>query len=358
MLKKLLASTAIVALMAGGAVAQSDNTQTQAQGEAQVQQNQNATGAGSDAAQQQTARDMLEENEYLASELIGMGVYTSTGEDAEEIASVQDIILDETFAPVGVVLNTGGFFGLGGNDYAVSLERIQVTRTAEGEIWLTSDLQPEDLEARAPFVAERPSEQQSGQGSGTNMSATGEAGGQTGAEVNEQAMQGEAGQGATGEGAGGDMQTSAETSGQASGQTTAQGMDSDGTTGSTTGAIDAQIEDPGSYDQPADLATLTADDLTGTYVLGANDETVGYIDDVIVTQDGEIEAVVIDVGGFLGIGAKPVAVAYDRLEVRQNADAELVVVTGFTQEQLEGAPEYSEEAYGQDPQSVLVEPTM
>ncbi|MFD2032266.1 PRC-barrel domain-containing protein [Ancylobacter dichloromethanicus] len=54
-------------------------------------------------------------------------------------------------------------------------------------------------------------------------------------------------------------------------------------------------------------------DLTGTEVVTSNDEELGSISDLVVERDGRIVAAVIDVGGFLGIGAKPVAVSFASL---------------------------------------------
>lgn len=80
-------------------------------------------------------------------------------------------------------------------------------------------------------------------------------------------------------------------------------------------------------------------DLMGTEVVTANDEKLGSISDVIVEREGEIIAVVIDVGGFLGIGAKPVAVSFDSLTATPTDNGEKVVVS-MTKEELNAAPEF------------------
>ena len=58
---------------------------------------------------------------------------------------------------------------------------------------------------------------------------------------------------------------------------------------------------------------IRAEDLKGTTVYGANDANVGEIGDVVLAPDGKIDAVIVDVGGFLGIGEKEVAVGMDKL---------------------------------------------
>jgi hypothetical protein len=57
-----------------------------------------------------------------------------------------------------------------------------------------------------------------------------------------------------------------------------------------------------------------ASKLVGVDVYGPNDEKVGDINDVLISHDGKVAAVVIGVGGFLGIGEKNVALPYASLQ--------------------------------------------
>jgi sporulation protein YlmC with PRC-barrel domain len=59
---------------------------------------------------------------------------------------------------------------------------------------------------------------------------------------------------------------------------------------------------------------IMASDLIGTRVVGANNESIGDINDVIMDRNGQIMAAVVGVGGFLGIGEKDVAVPFNALE--------------------------------------------
>ncbi|WP_201156955.1 PRC-barrel domain-containing protein [Rhodobaculum claviforme] len=77
-------------------------------------------------------------------------------------------------------------------------------------------------------------------------------------------------------------------------------------------------------------------------------QSIGSIDDVVMTKDGEVRGVLVDVGGFLGFGARTVMVAFDDLYfVTEDADAETVddffVVIEMSQDQLENLPEWDEE---------------
>ncbi len=60
---------------------------------------------------------------------------------------------------------------------------------------------------------------------------------------------------------------------------------------------------------------LSAEWLSGSNVYNRQDENLGTINDMIIGADGQVKAVVIGVGGFLGIGEKNVAVAFDALDI-------------------------------------------
>jgi hypothetical protein len=99
---------------------------------------------------------------------------------------------------------------------------------------------------------------------------------------------------------------------------------------------------------PAQPDTVSAETLIGSTVYGPDDESVGEVSDVILAKEspeGKIEAVIIDVGGFLGIGEKPVALAFDDLEIMADSAGNLYVMSKFSQERLEQAPQYDDERF-------------
>jgi sporulation protein YlmC with PRC-barrel domain len=53
----------------------------------------------------------------------------------------------------------------------------------------------------------------------------------------------------------------------------------------------------------------------GTDVIGSDDKKIGDVSDILFDKDGKIEAYVIGVGGFLGIGSKDVALAPTAFQV-------------------------------------------
>ncbi|MER2268342.1 PRC-barrel domain-containing protein [Methylobacterium oxalidis] len=58
---------------------------------------------------------------------------------------------------------------------------------------------------------------------------------------------------------------------------------------------------------------FSAAKLKGLSVIGQDHVRVGKIEDVLLDEEGRVRAVVIDVGGFLGIGEKQVAVPFNLL---------------------------------------------
>jgi len=82
-----------------------------------------------------------------------------------------------------------------------------------------------------------------------------------------------------------------------------------------------------------------ATDLIGATVYGPADESIGDINDLVADADGRVKAVVIGVGGFLGIGEKNVAVAPTTLERLMDGDTVRYRLT-TTREELNAAPEF------------------
>ena len=61
-------------------------------------------------------------------------------------------------------------------------------------------------------------------------------------------------------------------------------------------------------------AGYRASKVVGSSVLNEANETIGKIDDLLVTRDGKEPYVVLSIGGFLGMGTHLVVVRYDSLK--------------------------------------------
>jgi sporulation protein YlmC with PRC-barrel domain len=81
-------------------------------------------------------------------------------------------------------------------------------------------------------------------------------------------------------------------------------MKAPATSASTTPAVsDAKFVNSQRQDQ------YLASKFKGTDVIGSDDKKIGDVSDILFDKDGKIEAYVVGVGGFLGIGSKDVALA-------------------------------------------------
>jgi hypothetical protein len=85
-------------------------------------------------------------------------------------------------------------------------------------------------------------------------------------------------------------------------------------------------------------AELTGDILKGATIYGPGDQKIGTVSHTHGT--GTASLVVIDVGGFLGIGAKPVGLRVGDLDFMRDEAGEVHAVTRWTKDQLKDMPEH------------------
>ena len=95
------------------------------------------------------------------------------------------------------------------------------------------------------------------------------------------------------------------------------------------------------YEQ-IDVAVLTFDDLLGADVYDEIHQTIANVSDVLLGPDGQVDRLIIDVGGFLGIGAKSVAFDADELEFYKGPFDDLRVYIPMTEDEVRDKPEYTE----------------
>jgi sporulation protein YlmC with PRC-barrel domain len=85
---------------------------------------------------------------------------------------------------------------------------------------------------------------------------------------------------------------------------------------------------------------MRASKLIGTNVKNDAGETIGSINEVVLDKSGKVAAVVIGVGGFLGIGEREVAVNFGSLRLAQDNSGSTVVSLNATKDALKAAPEW------------------
>src|SRR5215207_6226937 len=72
---------------------------------------------------------------------------------------------------------------------------------------------------------------------------------------------------------------------------------------------------PGNFIDRQQPGQFLSSSLIGTAVNGPNNERIGDVNDVLLDRNGQAVAIVIGVGGFLGIGEKDVAVPFRQVEL-------------------------------------------
>ncbi len=108
--------------------------------------------------------------------------------------------------------------------------------------------------------------------------------------------------------------------------------------GSTLAATGASGLDAQSGDNPQIAHTVLhqADSVLGKDLI-ASGKNAGRIVDVLADKYGHVQAVVVDCGGFLGVGGRKVAVAWS--DLRFDSDRPNSVSTNLPEERLSAAPE-------------------
>jgi ribosomal 30S subunit maturation factor RimM len=95
-----------------------------------------------------------------------------------------------------------------------------------------------------------------------------------------------------------------------------------------------------SYDETEKMAqTVRTSKLIGMNVKNGTDETIGEVEDLIVTAADAMPKVVLDVGNYLDSGEKLVSVPYDSLKMSGTEDKEIIYTT--TKEELSTMPTFT-----------------
>ncbi len=266
--------------------------------------------------------ETLAEGELQASNLLGMRIYATEseiGEDAtvaeggeqewDDIGEINDIVLDRDGAVRAVVLGVGGFLGLGEKDVAVDMESLRFVAYQDDpdDFFLVVNSSKQMLEDAPAFQSREMREQAEAM------------------EEQEEEMQEQREE----------MAAATESSDQQ-----AEGAPAAELPESRRPMLTAPDVEREGYQEVA-VQDLTAEMLQGITVYGPEDENVGEIGELILNDGGQITEAVIDVGGFLGIGERNVAVMFEELRIlRGESGADFRVYIDSSEEQLEQLPEY------------------
>jgi sporulation protein YlmC with PRC-barrel domain len=91
------------------------------------------------------------------------------------------------------------------------------------------------------------------------------------------------------------------------------------------------------------MTTVPGDALTVTHwykenVYDPSDNKIGEVKDVLINHDGKVDAFVVAVGGFLGVGEKDVAVPFNAIHFTNKNNNKWYMVMNTTKDAMKAAP--------------------
>ena len=98
----------------------------------------------------------------------------------------------------------------------------------------------------------------------------------------------------------------------------------------------------GENQQAVEWSNVSTEELLGSRVYSTDDEWVGDLSELILSDDGQIQGAIIDVGGFLGIGEKPVQLSMEQVELRGTDAENFRVYVSATQDELDNMERYED----------------
>jgi sporulation protein YlmC with PRC-barrel domain len=282
-----------------------------------------AGSVGSAFAQDATTifRTTPEATEIRASDLIGMRIYREEGdamgeayngiqEGWDDIGEINDVILTREGTVEAVLVDIGGFLGMGESQVAVDMNSIRFVSddaTDVDDFFLVLNAPREAFETAPTY----------------DMSAMD---GST-MPVDDAAVANEA--------------TAAQTTIDPNAPATTVDPNAQVTADATADAtVDPNATVREGWSEVA-ATDLTSESLTGATVYGRDDQSIGEVSDLVLTDDGQVQSAIVDVGGFLGMGEKPVQLDLTDLDIVREVDGDEVrIYIAMTREQVEALPNY------------------
>lgn len=342
-MKKLMMTTAIVAMTSMGAVAQTADTTTDATAQAGAEagamgQNvpafvvSNFTGKNLYTLQSEAAMNLRGDGTQANQNMRWESGATFTGErdSWENVGNITDVVMSKDGEVRGVLIDVGGFLGLGARTVMVDINELYFVAddtaggtgtgtAADGDIddfSVVAAMTEEQLEALPEWDENRLNEGFESRRAVDNASMTTPTGGTTAVGTETETGQTQTGQ----------TQTDQTQTGQAQ---TGAAAPADGMAGTPEGYTQMSPED------------RTAERLIGANAYGAQGEDIATVDDLVLDADGAATHVIMDVGGFLGMGTHTVAIEIDQVDILWNdQDGDVMVQVPMTEDQLREMPEY------------------
>ncbi|MCF6108634.1 PRC-barrel domain-containing protein [Mesorhizobium muleiense] len=306
----------------------------------------------------------------LATNIIGETVYNGTGDDAQNIGDVNDIVLAKDGKAESLIIGVGGFLEIGEKNVAYQFDKAKWAER-EGDRWLVAETTREDLEAlpefdrrpydpapattastdaatpapvtTTPAVTPAPAEKTAESPAATPDAAAPAPSDKT---AEAPAATPDAAAPAPADKTAEAPAATPDTTAPAPMDKTAEAPAAATPDATPDQTQTAAIDKSALTEMPVDK--IRSEDLVGTTVYGANDVNLGEIGDVVLTGDKKVDAVIIDVGGFLGVGEKEVAIGMENLKFMTDKDGKRYLYTSFTKEQLEAQAPYDKATYTQN----------
>ena len=86
---------------------------------------------------------------------------------------------------------------------------------------------------------------------------------------------------------------------------------------------------------------MLASNVMGQTVYDGSGNNLGSVNDIVLDKDGKMAAVVIGVGGFLGIGQKNVAVSIEAINRTTDENGNLKLVLNASKDEIDQAPAFT-----------------
>lgn len=225
-------------------------------------------------------------------------------DDMDNIGQINEIVLSNDGQVRALVIGVGGFLGVGEQDVAVTMDQVTFASDADdnSETYVV-------VNTGADLLQDSPAFDRTGAMSGAESTAM------------------------TDDGAG---------DGEVGAESTAMSdpVEGDGEAGAERTAFMAPEMEREGYER-VEVTEISADMLMGKSVFDTSDNDVGDVTDLIIDDSGKIMDVIVDFGGFLGIGSSQAAIGFDEMTVMSSEGYEDVrVYVDATKEQIQELPEY------------------
>lgn len=339
-MKALLTTSALIALTAAPAFAQTATTESTI---FMTQSEEAAVGA------ELSATSLIGSRVYVAETAPAEAVDGPSG-DWEDIGEIGDILLSRDGALDAVVLDIGGFLGIGERHVAINMDQLAfVNDNLTDSYFLVVQTTREALEG-APEIdiakvgAWAVANETAAMDGAANPEVAAEETAEAAESVTEEATE------ETAEVAEPVTEEATEETAEAVETVTEEATEETAEAATETEATDVVASDtemertaPEGYTY-AVAEELTTEELTGARLYDTSDEMIGEISKLIIDDSGKITDAVLDVGGFLGLGEHSVAVPMEDLDIqRADADGSIRVLVGASKEELKAMEQYRED---------------